>query len=287
MKSLLKISVMASALLVFLLVSCDIITPPYEEEGTKPPDDTTTIVRNVLLSEYTGARCGNCPSAAELATALHEHYGDRLVLMTVHAGGYAKPKGDKYSYDFRTPAGDAYDEFFGNSKAGNPNGMVSRYGYPTNHILRKDAWDGVIQELFKTEPKMKIDLESSIDTSAMEITATYKITYLQDGSPNDNVVLLVLEDSIIKYQTDYRQDPDDIPDYVHNHILRGAINGAWGTPLNAEGIKKGDVFEKTLKYKIPADKDWVPKHLSIIAFVHDNGDTYEIWQVEKSVPELK
>lgn len=286
MKSLLKFSIILIASISFFLGACDIVTPPYtEEEG--PPPDTSLIHRHVLLAEYTGARCGNCPRAAEKATALHHHYGDQLILLTVHAGPYAKPKGTEYSYDFRTPEGDAYDSFFGNSKAGNPNGMVSRFGYPNNHILNEDAWEGVIQELFQTELKMDIELESSIDTSAREISLHYKIKYLQDGSPNDNLVILIVEDSIVKYQTDYRKDPDDIPDYVHNHILRGSFTGAWGQPLNAAGINKGDEFEDTVVYKIPADKDWVFRHLSLIAFVHDNNESYEIWQVESSVPVLK
>jgi hypothetical protein len=270
----------------FLLLSCDIVTPPYEE-NEKPPVDTTKYKRNVLLEEYTGARCGNCPRAAELAAALHEHYGDRLILMTVHAGGYAKPGGTKYTYDFRTPEGNEYDSFFGNSKAGNPNGMISIIGYPNEHIKNEGAWDGAIQEVIAKKPVMTIDLEASIDTNKMEISIDYKIKYLENGSPNDNLVILIVEDSIIKYQTDYRKHPSDIPDYVHMHILRGSVNGAWGQPLNAQGINKGDEFEDNVKYTIPAEKDWVPKNLSIIAFVHDKGDTYEVLQVQKAHLELK
>jgi hypothetical protein len=272
--------------LTFLLVSCDIVTPPYEENEA-PPVDTTKFKRNVLLEEYTGARCGNCPRAAELATALHEHYGDRLILMTVHAGGYAKPGGSKYTYDFRTPEGNEYDSFFGNSQAGNPNGMISRVGYPNSHIKNEGAWDGAIQEVMAKPASLSIELDASIDAKKMEISVDYKIEYNENSSGNDNLVVLIVEDSIIKYQTDYRQHPSDIPDYVHMHILRGSLTGAWGQPLNAQGISKGDKFEDKLTYKIPADKDWVPKNLSVIAFVHKKGDTYEILQVQHAHLELK
>ncbi len=287
MKRLSKLSLYLFAVLVLAFGACDIIDPPYTEESTKPPDDTSKYQRNVLLEDYTGHRCGNCPRAAKLAADLSKQYGDRLIVMAVHAGYYAKPKGDKYYYDFRTDAGNEYDEFFGISKVGNPNGMVSRIDYPTAHIKSEGKWEAAIQEVMETDPKMTIELEGTVDTNKMEITLTYKIKYLEDGSPNDNLVLLILEDSVIKYQTDYTKNPPDIPDYVHMHVLRGSITGPWGESLNPDGIFKDDVFEKTLTYKIPADKDWMPKNLSVIAYVHDNGDTYEVHQVQKAHLKMK
>ncbi len=286
MKNILKSSLAIAFVLSFLLFSCDVISPPYEEKG-KPNVDTNKYKRNVLLEEYTGAKCGNCPSAAELATTLHEHYGDRLVLMTVHAGGYAKPKGTKYSYDFRTPEGDEYDSFFGNSKAGNPNGMISRVGYSQDHIKRKGDWEAAIKNVLSEKAKLVIDLDASYTASSKEISVDYKIEYVANGNANDNFVILIVEDSIIKYQTDYRKHPSDIPDYVHMHILRASINGAWGQPLNAQGINKGDKFEDNVKYTIPAGKDWVPKHLTIIAFVYDKDDSYEVWQVQQAHLKIK
>ena len=287
MKTLMKLLLYIILISLIALSSCDIIEAPYTEEGNKPPVDTSKYVRNVLLEDYTGHRCGNCPRAAKLAATLSEHYGDRLIVMAVHAGYYAKPKGDKYSYDFRTDESNAYDEFFGISKVGNPNGMVSRIDYPTGHIKSEGKWDAAIQELLALKPRMSLELEGSLDTNKMEISVTYKIKYLQDGSPNDNLVLLILEDSVIKYQTDYSKNPPDIPDYVHMHVLRASFTGPWGTALNPEGIAKDDVFENTLTYKIPADKDWVPKNLSVIAYIHDNGDTYEVYQVQKAHLKLK
>lgn len=277
---------LAAVLLAIWLNACDVIEPPYEKNYV-PPQDTGTYIRNILLEEYTGFRCGNCPRAAELAASLHEFYGDRIVVMRVHAGGYAIPKGTKYTYDFRNPDGNIYDTFFGNSKAGNPNGLISRYGYPGNHIYSESKWDGVIQQLIATKPMMTIELEAEGDETTREIVINYKIKYLENGKPNHNICLLVLEDSIIAYQTDYRLTPQDIPDYVHMHILRGAVNGTWGEPLNEAGIAVDDTFEKQIQYKIPEGKDWKMKDLSILAYVHDNGATYEVYQVQLAHVKLK
>ena len=129
------------------------------------------------------------------------------------------------------------------------------------------------------EPRLSIELEAVVDTSSKKITIDYKIKYLMDGSGNDNLCLFILEDNLINYQTDYTKTPSDIPDYNHSHVLRGSINGTWGEPLNAQGISEGDEFEDTVNYTIPQDKDWVPSELSILAFVHDNGGSYEVYQV--------
>lgn len=258
--------------------ACDIIEAPYNEKPIGPPPDTTKYVRNVLLEEYTGHRCGNCPRAAKVAESLHELYGDRVIIMRVHAGPYANTKGF-YSYDFRTPEGNEFDVFFGNSQAGNPNGMVSRYGYSNNHILPEAKWESSISDLLDDDPRLSIEIEAVVDTSSKKITIDYKIKYLMDGSGDDNLCLFILEDNIINYQTDYSKDPTDIPDYNHSHVLRGSINGTWGEPLNAQGISEGDEFEDTVNYTIPQDKDWVPSELSILAFVHDNGGSYEVYQV--------
>jgi len=277
---------MAAILSVLWLSSCDVIEPPYEKNYV-PPQDTSTYVRNILLEEYTGFRCGNCPRAAELAASLHKYYGDRIIIMRVHAGGYSIPKGTQYSYDFRNPDGNLYDTFFGNSKAGNPNGLVSRYGYPADHINSESKWDGVIQQLMATKPMMTIELDATGDESTGGITIDYKVKYLEGGKQNHNLCLLVLEDSIITYQTDYRLTPQDIPEYVHMHVLRGSVNGSWGEPLNEAGIAKGDTFEKQVQYKIPDGKDWKMKNLSILAYVHDNGATYEVYQVQQVHVKLK
>ena len=287
MKKTLKLSLSLALFLALVIVSCDIVEPPYTEDGGKPPVDTSKYTRNVLLEDYTGARCGNCPRAAKLAASLQEHYGDRLVVVAVHAGYYAKPKGDKYSYDFRTDEGNEYDDFFGISKVGNPNGMISRTDYPTDHIKNEGKWDAAIHQIIDDKPRLIIDLDGEIDTTAMKISVNYDIKYLQDGSPSDNLVILIVEDSVIKYQTDYSKNPPDIPDYVHMHVLRGSFTGAWGNPLNSQGIAKGDEFKNTITYSIPAEKDWVPKNLSVVAYVHDNGNSYEVYQVEKAHLKLK
>jgi hypothetical protein len=200
--------------------------------------------------------------------------------LRVHAGGYAIPKGT-HKYDFRTPEATEYDEFFGCSAAGNPNGLISRNGFPSNHILRSGTWEAKITEMIAQKPKMHIDLTVTYNNGDSLISGSYKIKYLQDGSVNDNLCLYIVEDSVIQYQTDYRKTPPDIEDYNHMHIFRKALNGTWGEPISTTAPKAGDVFEAMYSFK-PDFAKWNPRNLVIVAFVHDNANTYEIWQVTQA-----
>src|SRR5687768_4725486 len=80
------------------LSSCDKVKDPYSTTLDGGGDTTATVVkvRKVLLEEYTGHRCGNCPPAAVTAQTLKSTYGERLVVMTVHAGFFAEPKASPY-----------------------------------------------------------------------------------------------------------------------------------------------------------------------------------------------
>jgi hypothetical protein len=265
-------------LYVVIIVGCDKIDPPYLE-NTNSTD--TTFQRKVLLEEYTGFRCGNCPEATEVAHSLKEKYKSSLILLSIHAGGYAKPT-STYTYDFRTSIGNELDAFFGMSAAGNPDGMVNRFGYPTgSHILREGEWEGVILQALKTKPVCTISLESSYSETTSTINIKVTVKYLDEGTPNHHLCVYIAEDSIVQYQRDDRLPDPHIFNYVHNNVLRAGITSTWGEQLSPTAIPLNTVFTKEYSYQIPQDKDWRVKKLKIVAFVHDKDNSFEILQAEE------
>jgi hypothetical protein len=262
-----------------MLISCDEIQPPYTEKTNEV--DTTKYTQKILLEEYTGFRCGNCPEATEIAHSLKEKYPNSVILLSVHAGGYAKPT-LAHPYDFRTPIGDELDNFFGCSMAGNPNGMVNRIGYPTkSHILREGQWEPAIQNLLSNKPKMEIVLNTNYNPATRKITANVTIKLLETSSPNYHLCVYIAEDSIVQYQRDDRKSPPDVENYVHDNVLRGALTTTWGERLSENPLSSGSTIQKQFEYVIPTNKDWRPEKLKIIAFVHDKDATFEILQVEE------
>ncbi len=263
-----------------LATGCDVISPPYTEESPADTGTAGAFVQKVLLEDYTGFRCGNCPEAHERAQELQARYPGRVILMSVHAGFFARPAAPPYTYDFRNPVATELDEFFGISRAGNPNGMVNRRGYPGNHILAPTAWAGAVAEALQGNAPVALSLEARLDTGRWELTITARVRYRERGTPNDYLALYVVEDSIVQYQLDYRRTPPDIPNYVHRFVLRDGVMGAWGEQLHPEGVAAGDSLSRTYRYRFPREKDWRPQHCGIIGIVHRYGTTYEVVQAE-------
>ena len=285
MKTIFNILICVAFCITLINISgCDIVSTPYLKTQDTVKVDTTKYIRKVLLEEYTGFKCGNCPRASLVGDRLLSTYPGYVVPLKVHSGPFAKPS-TQHPYDFRTADGNILDNTFGLSDAGNPDGMVNRVGYSNkSQILREGEWESAIKKVIAITPKMTIKLSTSYNAANKLITVTTHIKYLSDGSSNDYLALYITEDSIVNYQLDDSQVPPDIPNYVHNSVLRGTITGAWGEQINALGPKAGDTLTIQHQYSIPDGKDWRPEKLNIVAFIHDNGQTYEIWQAEyKSV----
>ena len=68
-----------------LLVGCDRISEDERLIYEKPEP----AQRVVLLEDFTGQRCTNCPKATEVIAQLQETYGDALVAVGIHGGPLA------------------------------------------------------------------------------------------------------------------------------------------------------------------------------------------------------
>lgn len=271
------------ALAVAGIVGCDNIDRPYTESPVDPGPDTGKYVKqNILLEDYTGHTCGTCPEAAEIADQISATYGDdRVIVVAVHAGPFALPDKD-YPTDYRTPEGTILDNTFRISRAGNPNGMVNRITRNGRLIIGKDQWSTVVRDLIDDTAKVDLKLQTSYDSATRQITAAVDIEYMTAGTPDYQIVGLLMENGIVGDQTDYRKTPSHIKDYVFKHVMRTHFNGAWGEALSTTDVPKGTKMTKTLTYTIPSDKTWDPKKCDVVVYVHRHSTTKDILQAVKA-----
>ena len=107
-------SILITCSYIILLSGCDIVEPPYTVSSTgEPVNPGPGALRKVLLEDFTGHQCGNCPSAAYLAQELKDLYGDQLIIYAAHVGSYAFPDITPYLYDFRCVTGNEIADQFG------------------------------------------------------------------------------------------------------------------------------------------------------------------------------
>lgn len=255
---------------------CDIIEPPYTTDHSQDNGNGGEQVRKVLLEEFTGHHCPNCPEGSAMAKDLQSYYGDRLVIMSIHAGWFARVTPDAFNYDFTTPEGDAFYDFFGISQ--NPIGMVNRKPYEASLLLTPAAWAEAIEDIIHQEPEFNIQIASQPITGQASFAVDVDVAALINSDETFYLSAFIIEDYIIKPQkTNNPEYPDGvIPDYAHMHVLRKGINGTWGERLSDGSIHAGEQFLHT--YNVSLNSDWVPEHCSVIAFVY-HYPSREIMQV--------
>ena len=281
--------------LILIITSCDVVEGPYEiNTGNVTPTNTNTYVKKILIEDFTGHTCQNCPSAARELEAIHSLYGDRIIGMALHVSkAFARPyplsQAPNYQYDFRTKWGKEWDELFGISEIGLPGGMVNRIGYPSDHRLGKDEWLArVITELEK-----EINFGISITVNEGMITVNTEI--LNNINGDYNLVVCIVESDIVNWQKDGSQD---VEDYEHNHALRSLLSNENLSISSNYSIS--DKIEKIINYDLAALEQfnidysantaelgngnaggWDSSNISVIAYIYDNTNN-EILQVEEA-----
>ena len=259
--------------------SCDQIDGPYLEDGNYCGNDSLSVpIKKILLEDYTGHKCGNCPEAHEKLRELKEIYCDHIIPVAVHVGFFAKPSiTGTFTYDFRTETGKELDDYFGNSEKGLPNGMVNRSSVNSDIVLFADSWAIAINNLLLSPPDFNISIENIYNSETRKVQIKVQANALRQYNSSINLVVLIVEDSIVNWQKDYNADEVDIENYTHRHVLRDAVNFTWGEEFITGITKPNNSFEKTLNYTL--NSQWNENHCEIIAYIY-NIDTKEIIQAE-------
>ncbi len=272
---------------VFLLfIGCDKVKNPRVNNNSLTgsnfieKDNTQVLnIKKVLLEDYTGHTCGNCPKAATKAEELSNLYKDTIIVIAPHVGFYAEPT-SSYPSDYRTPAGTDWDNFFGVSASGLPRGMINRINYPTaTHLFAYTAWAANIPPLIRIPPSLTIKLKTQYDTTSRILNILHTVKFNQNFNSDLYLNSVLIEDSIVGKQKDYSVTPNDIENYVFHNMLRGSLNGSWGNLLKSSPIVANDSVVKNITGHY-VSSSFNDKKLYVVSFVYDNS-TKEVIQCEK------
>lgn len=266
-------------LFCILFYSCDIIEAPYRKsDGGFVVTDT--LKPKILLEEFTASRCQNCPAGARIAHSLENYYPDRFYVVAIHGGTNAVPytTGDKYRYDFRTNMGREMYTTHNIDQFGTPSGKINRVSHQGSILIYPNFWQSAVIDFLEntSSAAVKIDIEANYSEASKVIEVIIDLDYRSPQITENKISVWILEDNIVNWQLD---GAVDIPDYVHNNVLRYSFNGTWGEKVSETAIATGFQFNKTYSYILPQNSDWVPKNLKVIAFVYD--DDNGVKQVEQ------
>ena len=239
-----------TALLTLTMSACSHIDESDRLIYVKPAD----VKRRVLLEDFTGQRCVNCPKASDEIKALQEQYGeDHVIAVGIHSGPLGfYTKGDYLGLS--TEVGDEYYDHW--ALEYQPVGLIDR-GAP----LEYTAWNARIrEELEKTAP-VEIDIE--LHQNDNQLTVRAEVMGI-DGTTSDKLQLWLTEDGITAFQM--MPDGTRNMEYIHRHVFRAAINGTWGESVS---VAEGETFT-TKDYLFAIPEGWNADRLSVVAFVYND-----------------
>jgi hypothetical protein len=249
-----KIILFLIVLTAFVGTGCDVID---EKERIIEMNEVIPL-KKVLLLDFTDQACPNCPKAGIEVANLKTSYSNNFVPVTIHASSRKLP--------LVTKDGNTYDIYFGTRQSGHPAGVIDGALSPDYN-----QWGGEVLKRFNVFPSLDINLSVIYNPDSLEIQLTAKIKRLREIT-NPHLLLWIVENNVIERQL---VDTETIPDYVHQHIFRAAINDTWG-----EEISLINEEEKTFNYTYLLDENWKSEDISIIGFVYDSVSD-EVYDVTK------
>ncbi len=233
--------------------------------------------RKVLIEEFTGVQCVNCPDGSAEIQNLIALHGERLIAVSIHAGFFSSPL-DESTVDFRTADGDAISDLFGEAQSF-PSAVINRkdFGGSGGDIhVSKASWAGHIQSELEQKPQLNIELESNYSDADRSLAVKVIVDPLKDASEPWYLTVILIENDVINAQllpTGVQED------YVHKHVFRRLISTTASGVLLGESFVTGQKLDKT--FSITVDEAWKENDCYVVAFVHQSGVDYNVLQAEE------
>ncbi len=229
--------------------------------------------RFVVIEEFTGHTCLNCPLGSWEIVRLKDIYKEQLIPVSIHSGHFAKPKSSEpYTSDHRVKGGhgEEYSNTF--NVVAYPSAMVSRIN--NGQVTTNAQWEGQINSIKDDAPKVKIDLKNYVvtDNSLDTIVRTQiDIEWLENLNEKYNLQVFLTEDNVIDWQD---SSGVDVEFYNHRHMLRKVVNNTFGLELDA--AVRGS--KASFQYITTIDNNWKLEDMEAVVFIFQQSPSYEIIQ---------
>ena len=250
--------ILAIAAMMLFVSSCDKI----DINNTHKPFSPSGHGKTVLIKDFTGVRCVNCPAAAEIVHELQHEVGEEhVIVMSVHAGYLAQPVGQ--FPDFTTPEG---TEWYGTNSS-NPLFSVDHVALTDGNTLYVEQVDVPLSDALAEEQTFEIFTAVTYDDETRQLDMEADVVATADVEGNFYVTACLLEDSIVGRQV----VPGGIDTaYVFRNVFRGTVNGADGDLFLNGPVYIND--EYIYKYTIELDPAFNADQCYFLAYVYDKTD---------------
>lgn len=224
--------------------------------------------RTILVEDYTGASCPNCPVAATEIENILEIYPNNIVVMGIHSAFLANPVKPEDPNLITKDANDL-EKFMGNY-FGKPEATINRRKYkdPNIRIGKPDTWITYIDQELRKETEARLSIDKTYDSSTRLLNIKVNVTALINLDFPIYIHTAVLESGIITAQ----KNPTGITDpYEHKHVLRELITPVGGDFL-VDKLSAGETISKEYSFTLPPETGnlWKSKNCSVVGFISRN-----------------
>lgn len=260
----------ALAVIPFITVGCDKISKD-DRYIEMPPIE---VKRAVLIEEFTGQLCVNCPEGHRIISQIVEKYGENVVIpVCIHAGSLSIS--DTSPLGLATTDGGKYY-----TAAGSPNlpaAWFNRIGKPSD---QRGDWATTVDAEINKESELDIILDANLKADASGKQSISISTELRPSNDiKGNLQLWVVENGIKTLQLDGSQT---ITDYEENHVFRATVNGLDGTAVSLTN----NVYD-TSEFSIDVASSWNPENLVIVGFVYNDSGVLQAAQTKVKVESVQ
>jgi hypothetical protein len=301
--------------------SCDKVENPYPKgvsstlDWSLYPDGDSThyaqnawptfapnmnTLRNVLIEDFTGHQCVNCPAQTAFMESLISTNPTRIFGVAIHAGptglgGYQQTS-TAFPTVFYNDQGLEIGDFFGSMPGttfyGNPGFAVNRTINNSQYISTAGGITQPTNNVLASSLKVNLQAATNYYPSTRGLFLHVEVDKIDQSLTSDlGLVVYVIEDSLVARQiVQTADDPDGTPGdpnlnnkdgihetYVHHDIMRGCIDGmAFGKTLTSAYLGSNNKYYVNYSYHLPNEYEVDNMHLVI--YVYDKT-TYEIYQV--------
>ena len=230
--------------------------------------DVEPTGKMVLIKDFTGARCVNCPAAAEYAHNLqHQLDEDHIFIMSVHAGFLAQPMGQ--FPNFLTDEG---TEWYNNHDS-NPLFTVDHVALTDGNSLKVEQIDTPVVTALDEEQSFEIVIGRQFDPTSRQLQVNIQAVSLTDRDGHFFITACLVEDNIVGWQI--------IPggtdkEYVFHNVFRGTLNGAYGESFENHHVDSDDTF--SFSYNTEINADYNADECYVVVYVYDRNQGDKILQ---------
>lgn len=247
----------ATAAMAMAAASCSNIDEGDRLIYVKPAE----VGRAILIEDFTGQRCVNCPTGTEIINGIVDTYGeDNVIAVGIHSGplGFS---GNSKTVGLMTDTGNEYyTRWDKENKMGQPWVIFNRKTSPDSHY---NNWAAMVGTIISEKANLSVKIDNAYDAAKRTLTTTVG-AFGTNGTVNGKLQVWIVEDGIKALQ----MMPDGKPnkEYMHNHVFRAAVNGTWGEDVT---VKEGETTTKQYQYVLP--EAWNADNIAVVAFVYNDG----------------